>query len=325
MDKIRIGVMGCANIAKRSVIPAILQLKELFELKAIASRTHEKANDFASAFNVIPVVGYENLIDRNDIDAIYMPLPTGLHEEWITKALQSGKHVLAEKSLATDYATAQKLVELARSKSLLLMENFMFRYHSQHQMVWSHLKEGNVGSIRLFRSQFGFPPLSQDNFRYSSEDGGGSLLDAGAYTIRASSWFLGKGLKVMSATLYVDPVKKVDIYGNANLQSMDGIVAQVSFGFDNYYQCNYEFWGSMGRIYANKAFTPKIDEKPTISIEMQSGKNLMEMQPDNHFAKILQEFHKSIKGCHHSEHLEDILEQSRILDEIKNKATIIRL
>lgn len=141
MTKIRIGIMGCANIAQQIVIPAIKNLSNDFDLIAVSSRSSEKAQLFAQSFNALPIVGYENLLDRNDIDAIYMPLPTGLHQEWILKALDSGKHVIAEKSLAMDYDSAQQLIELAKSKNLILMEDFMFKHHKQHQIVWENLQK----------------------------------------------------------------------------------------------------------------------------------------------------------------------------------------
>jgi len=72
MNKLKIGVLGCANIAKRSVIPAIKSIAD-FELIAIASRTKAKAEEFASTFNCEAIEGYQNLLDRNDIDVIYMP------------------------------------------------------------------------------------------------------------------------------------------------------------------------------------------------------------------------------------------------------------
>jgi len=96
MKKIRIGVLGCANIAHRSVIPAILSLPDHFELVAIASRTLDKATIFAQEFGCEAMSPYEKLIQRKDIDAVYLPLPTGLHKEWLNKALISGKHVYAE-------------------------------------------------------------------------------------------------------------------------------------------------------------------------------------------------------------------------------------
>jgi predicted dehydrogenase len=264
-------------------------------------------------------------LQREDIDAIYMPLPTGLHKEWITKALLAGKHVLAEKSLALDHDSARELVELAKAKRLLLMENFMFRYHSQHKAVWETLQNNRIGDIRLFRSQFGFPPLDSSNFRYDKAIGGGALLDAGAYTLRAAQWFLGRDLDVLSAVLYIDPSRDVDIYGNMTLCNKSGIVAQLSFGFDNFYQCNYEFWGSTGRLIANKAFTPKPTEKPRITVEKANETENLDMPADNHFVNILDEFYLSMVTNKHIEHLEDVLNQSKLLDQVRKTSLKVNL
>ena len=325
MKKIRIGVMGCANIAHRMVIPAIKNLPDNFELVAIASRTYQKGQQFAKDFNTSAIIGYENLIDRDDIDAIYMPLPIGLHNEWISKALISGKHVLAEKSLALDYNSTQQLVELAKSKNLLLMENFMFKYHHQHQFVWENINKGNIGSIKLFRSQFGFPPLDPTNFRYDYNLGGGALLDAGAYTVMASRWFLGDHQNIISSVIYIDSNSKTDITGCVTLQNSKGIVSQLSYGFDNYYQCNYEFWGSKGRLYVDKAFTPKPFETTQILLENQDKKVITNVMPDNHFLKILTEFQKCIVTKEHESKFQDILDQSKTLTEIKERSIKIQL
>lgn len=325
MTKIRIGIMGCASIAQRMVIPAIKSLCDEFELIAISSRTSEKALQFSKIFNTTPVVGYENLLDRKDIDAIYMPLPTGLNQEWIAKSLIAGKHVIAEKSLALNFDTVQQLVELARSKNLVLMEDFMFKYHRQHQFVWNSLNNNTIGSLRLFRSQFCFPPLNKGNFRYNTKLGGGSLLDAGAYTVMASRWFLGSEQDVISSVLYIDSAQNVDIYGNITLQNKNGIVSQLSFGFDNFYQCNYEFLGSKGRIFAEKAYTPKPNEMTHILIENQANKIINNVTPDNHFVNILKEFHRSIIEHDHEPNYKDILDQSKILSEITKKSIKIQL
>lgn len=317
--------MGCANIAKRMVIPAIKNLPNEFELSAISSRTSEKALKFSKFFNSQPIVGYDNLLDRGDIDAIYMPLPTGLHQEWISNALDSGKHVIVEKSFSLNYSSAQRLIELAKSKGLLLMENFMFKYHKQHQLVWRYLQNEHIGSLRLFRSQFGFPPLDSSNFRYDPKMGGGALLDAGAYSIMASRWFLGCDQKVLNSVLFIDPDRKVDIYGNVTLQSNNGIISQLSFGFDNFYQCNYEFWGAKGRIRVEKAFTPKPNEVTQIVIEKQENKTTTNISPDNHFENIFKEFHRSIIEKNHELHYKDILSQSKTLNEIREKALKIQL
>lgn len=325
MKKLRIGVMGCANIAIRSVIPAIKALPQQYELIAVSSRNAEKAKEVARIFDVESVTGYENLVDREDIDVVYMPLPTGLHEEWGIRLLNAGKHILIEKSFALSYESASKLTAIANTRQLLLMENFMFQYHSQHQWVWHQINRNELGQIRLFRSQFGFPPLDKNNFRYDVHLGGGALLDAGAYTVKASQWFLGNSLSVAAATLYIDSGRDVDIYGNATLINEKGQVSQISFGFDNFYQCNYEFWGSTGRLVAERAFTPKPDEKPVILFERNGIAERISMKNDNHFQNLLIEFHARVTGKEYNKHLEEILAQSKILTAIKQQATKIML
>ena len=318
MNKLNIGVLGCANIAKRSVIPAIKSIND-FNLVAIASRTQAKADEFAQEFGCEAVEGYQNLLERKDIDAIYMPLPTGLHEEWVNKALEAGKHILIEKSLAMNYDSAHRMVDLAREKGLLIMENFMFLYHGQHQYVKDLIAKGEIGELRCFRSSFGFPPLDEGNFRYSKELGGGALLDAAAYTVRASQLFLGNDLWVEAATLNnIDA--NVDIYGGAYLKAANGMFSEVAFGFDNFYQCSYEIWGSKGKITAQRAFTPGVDFKPIITLEQQGEVFNYEVDAENHFVNILNEFKRCIIEKDVEKKYEEILNQSRLLQELKDKS-----
>lgn len=318
MSNLRIGVLGCANIARRSVIPAIKSITE-YNLVAIASRTKEKASEFAAEFDCETVEGYQNLLDRKDIDVIYMPLPTGLHEEWVMKALEAGKHILIEKSLAMDYASAKRMVYMARQKGLLIMENFMFLYHKQHQFVKDLIDKGEIGDIRCFRSSFGFPPLDGDNFRYNLALGGGSLMDAAAYTVRATQMFLGNGVWVEGATLN-NMNTEVDLFGGAYLKSKTGMFAEVAFGFDNFYQCNYEIWGSKGKIIAQRAFTPGENFMPTITVEKQGEALEHKVDAENHFVNILTEFKRCVLKKEVEPKYEEILNQSRLLQELKNKA-----
>ena len=97
-EKINIGVVGCANIAQRSVIPAILNLSEKFKLVAVASRTINKAAELARRFNCEAVEGYDNIINSDRIDALYIPLPTGLADSMPVKPIKSGTATAPELS-----------------------------------------------------------------------------------------------------------------------------------------------------------------------------------------------------------------------------------
>lgn len=315
MKKIRIGIMGCASIAERSMIPALKKLPEWFEVVAIASRDMEKAKAFAERFGCEPVCGYDALIRRSDIDAVYMPLPTGLHREWVLKTLEAGKHVYAEKSIASGYKDCEAFIQAARQADLVLMEGYMFLYHSQHQKVFEILNSGAIGEIRHFSAAFGFPPLNKNNFRYDRQLGGGAIMDCAGYTVRAASFILGEPLTVKSSCIKYNETG-ASIYGSGFLVSAGGVPVSVSFGFDNFYQCKYEIWGSKGKITALKAFTPKEKESPVLLLETNEGMKQFVCDSDNHFEKAMIEFARRIQLGRQSFYDDEILQQSRLLEQI---------
>jgi predicted dehydrogenase len=316
MKKIRIGVLGCAQIAERMMIPAIKAIEDA-DLVAVASRTKEKADYFSEKFSCQPICGYENLLQIKEIDAVYIPLPTGLREEWILKALDAGKHVLSEKSLAMDFGSACKIIERAKKYKLVVIENYMFQYHSQHSFVRKLVGQGEIGEIRVFRSSFGFPPLGMDTFRYNPLLGGGALLEAGGYPVKAMQIYLGEDLELGGAFLHYDDHSNVDILGGAIFRNAKGEIAQIAFGFDNYYQCNYELWGSKGKITVERAFTPPPGFTPKVYLEKQNYKQEFVLPADNHFMNVFEEFMRAISEKDFKRHWNEALRQAEIQEKVR--------
>ena len=318
MEKLKIGVMGCASIAQRLMIPAIKQMTDQLALIAVASRTQEKANQYAQQFNCQAVVGYDTLLLRDDVDAIYMPLPTGLHKEWIIKALQAGKHVYAEKSLAMNAKDARDMVELAKAKNLAIMEGYMFQYHCQHKLVKELLDSGKIGEPRIIRASFGFPPFPDShNFRYDNIIGGGALKDAAGYVWRCVNFLFGNIFKVRASNVHYDE-HGTSIFGSAFLSANDVLSGEISFGFDNFYQCNYEIWGSKGKLTCPRAYTPKPDEETCVRLEFQGSHQEIKVPPYNHFVAAMNEFYRvctSKEGI--NRHFSDIIYQAEGLDQIE--------
>jgi NDP-hexose-3-ketoreductase len=317
-QKIRVGVIGCANIARRSLIPALIAHPQ-FELVAIASRSEEKSSAFSKEFGCIGMVGYEHLLSQ-DIDAVYIPLPTGLHIEWVTKSLQAGKHVFVEKSFAKDLASTQSMLDCAIESKLVAMENFMFPFHSQHKALLNLVNEGEIGKVQLFRATFCFPPLDSANFRYQAEIGGGALLDAGAYTIKAAQEVLGPKLKLLSASIAIDRQKQVDVLGSAHLLFDETIPVQLAWGFEHFYQCEIQILGGSGKLTTNRSFTANIGFEPSIVLETTSGKQDIKLPADNHFENVLTEFARRIFAGAYEESAKEINGQSALLDLINKTA-----
>lgn len=319
---LRVGVMGCASIAERMVIPAILQTEGL-ELAAIASRTPEKAQAYAEKFGGEALTGYQSLVDREDIDLIYMPLPTGLHLEWAIPLLKSGKHILLEKSLASNQIEAEAIVQAARQAGKLVKENFMFAYHRQMAWIKDLLQSGRLGTVRCVRASFGFPPFPDPaNIRYKPELGGGALLDAGAYTLKVSSELFGDQVEYRASHLAMDSGKGVDLFGGIFLCGPEGMVIETAFGFDHFYQCSLEIWGTKGRLVAERIFTSGPGVVAKIRIEEPGNQEVVEMEPDNHFVNLLRDMVSTIESGRFESGYQEILRQAQLLDLSRNGASI---
>lgn len=250
-----IAVLGAADIAWRRTVPALLGCPRL-RLVAVASRTPDKARAFADRFGCEAVTGYERLLARDDIGAVYIPLPNALHEAWAEAALRAGKHVLVEKSLTVSTAAAQHLARLARERGLAFMENFAFLHHPQHQRVRDLVAEGALGTPRVLTASFGIPRADPALIRYSVPLAGGALRETGCYPLRAAQLFLGDGLDVLGARLGYDEDGGCDMSGSVLLADDTGLTAQCDFGLDHAYRNTYALWGSEGRVEVDWAFTP---------------------------------------------------------------------
>jgi NDP-hexose-3-ketoreductase len=291
---VRIGVLGCADIARRRILPAIAELPE-FELAAVASRDADRAAKVAADHGCAAVTGYQRLLDEQDgVDAVYVPLPTALHAQWAERALRAGKHVLVEKPLAIEPARAQAVVALARARGLALMENFMFLHHRQQAEVRRLLDDGAIGELRSMSAVFGIPPRPADDIRYVAGLGGGAALDQGVYPLRLAQFFLGPDLAVVGACLREDPARGVDVAGAALLVSPGGVTAQLTFGMDHGYRSAYRLWGSTGQLVVERAFTPPPSHRASVLVATRAGRREVSLEPDDQASNTLRAFARAV-------------------------------
>ncbi|MER5494704.1 Gfo/Idh/MocA family oxidoreductase [Streptomyces sp. NPDC002490] len=317
MRTVRIGVLGCADIARRRMLPA-MAAEPGITVAAVASRDTDRARELAGRFGARPVTGYAELLGQDDVDAVYVPLPAALHARWTEAALRAGKHVLAEKPLTTSLAESRRLVALAQDSGLALMENVMFVHHSQHDVVRGLVSDGTIGEPRAFHAAFTVPRLPDDDIRYDHELGGGALWDTGVYPLRAALHVLGEDLEVLGATLVEGPGRSVDTAGAALLRTPEGVGVQLTFGLDHGYRSAYEIWGSRGRITVERAFTPPADHQPLIRVECPGGVEEISLHPEDQVAATLRAFAAAV----HDGAVPDpvCLRQAELLHELRERA-----
>jgi D-xylose 1-dehydrogenase (NADP+, D-xylono-1,5-lactone-forming) len=168
------------------VLPAIAASSN-GRLVALASRSPERARAMLAPYPTAHAVdSYEAVLDRRDVDAVYIPLTNNLHLEWTLRALAAGKHVLCEKPLAMDAAQAEEMASAATRADRLLMEGFMYRFDPRAREFVERVRD----PLHV-QASFGFR-LQGENFRFDAALGGGALFDVGCYTVSMACWILGE-------------------------------------------------------------------------------------------------------------------------------------
>lgn len=244
---LRIGILGCANIARFFArdVAASPQVRVV----AVASRKADTAAAFAAAQGIGRHHGsYEALLADAGVDAIYLPLPNSLHAEWAIKAAAAGKHVLCEKPLALGLDQAQAMFDAARRHRVLLLESYPFHFQPQTRDMLALLREGAIGSVRSVQASFGFTLLApQGNIRMQPELGGGALLDAGSYPLSLIRLVMGRApQRVRADATWTD--SGVDLSMMATLFYADGRRAQLACAMDTANHRRATIMGSQGTI-----------------------------------------------------------------------------
>ena len=176
----RIGILGAADIAFNRFLPALEKVQGV-QCAGVASNSPDKLRRFVDKYNIHVYESYDEVIQDENVDCIYVPLPPVFHYEWAKKALLAGKHVFLEKPSTISAEQTRELVWLAGSMGLVLQENYMFQYHAQLADIEKIIASGELGKLRLVRTSFGFPRRAGGDFRYVKELGGGTMLDNGGY------------------------------------------------------------------------------------------------------------------------------------------------
>ena len=176
----RWGILGAARIAGSALIPALRANRS--EIVAVGCRDATRGAAFSATHHIPHVTSYDELIAREDIDAIYNALPNHGHMPWTVKALHHGKHVLCEKPLALNAAEVEQMRDASRATGRLVLEAFMYRFHPQFDRI-VELVGGALGPLKWLRGSFTYALRDMTDCRWDPKLGGGALYDLGCYPL----------------------------------------------------------------------------------------------------------------------------------------------
>ncbi|NEU58585.1 Gfo/Idh/MocA family protein [Halorussus sp. MSC15.2] len=262
----KFGVISTANIGRSAVVPAIRATDH--EVLAVASRDSERADAFAEEFGIARSYGsYENLLEDDDLDAVYNPLPNALHAEWTKRAADAGLHVLCEKPLAVDAAEARAVGDYCDERGVTLMEAFMYRYHPRTERAADIVRE-QLGDVRSVKATFQFPMADSENVRLDPALAGGSLMDVGCYAVSAARLFLGEPDRAYATTHDAGEYDVDTKLAGVLEYDRDGATAELSCGFETADTQWYRVEAEDGWLEARDAFVPR---DGGVEIEYETG------------------------------------------------------
>jgi predicted dehydrogenase len=310
---LRWGILGCARISRRGLIPGIQQ-SQSGSLLAIASRDDSTARTWADEFGIKKAYGsYETLLADPEIDAVYIPLPNELHRPWVEKAADAGKHILCEKPLALNAAEAEAMVEYCWSRKVLLMEAFMWPHQPRSREVRDRVESGEIGDLRLIRSSFSFS-IEPNDWRLDPSRGGGALWDIGTYGVSTARYFSREEPERIRATAFFGP-SGVDMSLTAELRFPSGVIGLIDCSFEQPFRCAYELVGTGGSFIVPDAYLPP--EEPTaIFYGMDDKPRTLTFAGTNQYAMMVDAFAQSVASGRLVPPADDGLNQMRALDAI---------
>jgi len=223
----RIGVLGAARITPNALIKPAREVADV-TVAAVAARDPGRARAFADRHGIATVHdGYDELVADPKLDAIYIPLPNGLHAAWTLKALAAGKHVLCEKPLTANAEEARAVADATAASGLVVMEAFHYRYHPLAARVSTLIRDGAIGTVERVETQLCFPLPRFSDIRYNLDLAGGATMDAGCYAIHFLR-LLGGAEPVVTTAHALLRSPEVDRSMTAEFRFPDGATGRIT-------------------------------------------------------------------------------------------------
>jgi len=316
MTTLNIAVWTVGQHARRNILPAI-SMSESVNLIGMFTKNIDVLTSQSKQYDCHAYNNSSELLLDFNVEAVYISSPNAIHYEQIKKCLLNNKHVIVEKSAFSSLEEAYEIINLAKSKDLMIMEAFMFLYHRQFFDLKELIKSGKYGKMIFLEASFGFPHLSKDDIRYSKKLAGGALNDAGAYTICAILDLLGPDSELMFSDLNTEDGYDVDTSGMA-IFMRDNVKAVCKWAMGGSYKNELIIWCEKGHIVVDRVFSKpenyiakiKVLHNGIVTEDLTSG-------VDNHFTNMFGFFVDKVLLTSYSEKSLNLFLQSKIMQEIR--------
>jgi predicted dehydrogenase len=225
---LRFGIIGCGRIAPRHA-QSIQQVAGA-QLAAVADIIAARAHHLAEEYSAEAHTNYYELLDRSDIDAVSICVPSGLHAQVAIDAMHAGKHVLVEKPIAITLADADRMIAVSKSSGRTLGVVLQNRYNRPMQTLRRAIDQGKLGSlylgnccVRWYRPQSYY----EDGWHGTWAMDGGALMNQSIHHIDALQWLMGPVESVNAYTATLAHKMEAEDAGVAIVRFSSGALATI--------------------------------------------------------------------------------------------------
>jgi predicted dehydrogenase len=303
-EQVRWGILGTAGIAESAFLPALRETREGVAV-SVATRDLERGRAWANEQSVARAVqGYDAVIADPDVEAVYVPLPNGLHADWTIAALEAGKTVLCEKPLCGTVEDTQRVLAAARSAAGSLWEAFVFPFHEQMDRVRGMLASGSIGEIREMQSRFHFILDDPNNIRLFADLAGGSIQDVGCYPIRLARLLFDAEpdlARTIADAEWTPDGADTEMWGALAFPDDRRLV--FSCGFRSGYDTLTRVLGTEGEIRMTGPFHPGSQDEIVIVRDGKPDRQPATTSGEMSFTPAIRHIHRVVRGLEEPRHL----------------------
>ncbi len=311
---IRFGTLGAARITPNALIYPCMNEPQAM-ISCVAARDRARAEAFAEAHHIRTVLDtYDEVATHEKITALYNPLHIPAHHKWTIMALNAGKHVLCEKSLACNATEAAEMRDVARAQNLVLMDAYHYRYHPVFIRAKEIYDSGVLGDIETIATTFQIEVTDETDIRMNYELGGGVTMDIGCYPISWVRHISGLEPDRVQASAEVGP-PNVDVFLETRMELPGGIVATTTGDMREGvpFRADIVVTGSKGKLTINNPIAPQMGH--LITLEQNGSTQSEELDRRPTYAYQLDAF---INAVQHGASLftdgDDAVKQMQVID-----------
>lgn len=270
---VRVGVIGCGKISEKASLPNLVNYQDKCKVVCLCDIIKGKALALADKFelgNADIVTGWQNLVKRKDIDAVFVNTPNHLHEIMTVAAARNKKHILVEKPITISVKAAENMIKETKKAKVLLMVEQTQRFDPVHQAAKKVLDSGILGKIHNIRGRIGHagPEYWSEGkghwFYDKKKSGGGCMVDIGVHIADLLLWFKDKRVVELFACIQ-SLEKKLPVEDNAT------VFLKFADGAKGEFECSWTTrpYEVLTYVYAEKGkMTTAIDTKQPVIVTL---------------------------------------------------------